>query len=108
MPAFCVTYGVCAYPHQPYNGGWTVVYAKDSDEARELHAAKYGYTKNGLGRYCTIYAEEDFKQTKMYANGNSGSRCHDVIGQADTDTDIFGLMGLGKLPDFPSVKKGAV
>ena len=54
---FVVTYGTS--PEFPYESGYSIVYAKSRCEACELHAKKYGYTKDGCLRFAFIYTTEE-------------------------------------------------
>ena len=60
MSKFYITYGTDDVPNQPYKGGYSIVYAKHEGEARDLHQAKYGLSKNGLLRFCSCYTEKQF------------------------------------------------
>ena len=67
------------YPFYPYKGGWSEVYATSLEEAIDKHHQKHGFTKDGYGRYCASYTEENFKLTGMYIDGNNGVFAHEVI-----------------------------
>ena len=76
MKNFYSTYGQSDV--YPYEGGYTVIQAKDFWEAQKKHIRRYGYTIDGYARYCCIYHEEEFKE--LYPDGmNMGSGCHETI-----------------------------
>lgn len=54
---FVVTYGTSQT--FPYEGGYSIVYAKDEKTAREMHAKKYGYAKDGCLRFAFCYTAEE-------------------------------------------------
>ena len=59
MEKFYITYGISSEA-QPYMGGYTVVNAETRGEAAQKHHRRYGFTKEGYGRYCSCYKEEEF------------------------------------------------
>lgn len=73
MKNYFISYGVDS-DKQPYKCGYTKVKARTMSEAVKKHNHKYGYTKEGFGRYCSCYPENEFKETSMY-----NQECWDVI-----------------------------
>lgn len=76
MSKYYFTYGLEGYP---FMGGWTEVEAPDLHVActvfREHHSDKTAGTLN-----CAfVYTEDQFRRTRMYAEGNFGFRCHETI-----------------------------
>ena len=65
--------------NQPFVGGWTVVNANSYIEAIDKFNAVHPTTKDGFINCAFVYAEEEFKQTKMYTNGNFGKFEQEVI-----------------------------
>ena len=62
---YYITYGSSeAYPYQ---GGYSIVHARTMSEAIKKHDHRFGYTRNGNGRYCSCYTEEEFN--KSYPDG---------------------------------------
>lgn len=76
MPKFYFTYGT---EGQPFFGGWTEVEAPDKPTAHFIFRAFHPDRRKGLLNCGSIYTEEQFKRTTMYANGNFGHRCHETI-----------------------------
>lgn len=77
LSRYYITYGTS--DNLPYQGGWTVIYAKDEDEARQKHIERYGLTEDGYARFAFSYTEEEFLSTSMYHDGNCGAYTHEVI-----------------------------
>ena len=69
---------------QPFKGGWIIIEAETIEaetieQACKIFRAMYQYKETGdtLLKFCSIYAEETFKQTEMYkSNDNLGAGCH--------------------------------
>ncbi len=76
MAKFYFTYGT---EGQPYAGGWTEVEAPDMDTACAAFRAYHPDRIGELLNCSSIYTEEQFKATRMFAVGNFGSHCHEVI-----------------------------
>ena len=76
MARFYFTYGTDG---QPYVGGWTEVEAPDRKSACAVFRAYHPDKWEGLVNCSSIYTEEQFKETRMYLEGNYGFRCHEVI-----------------------------
>ena len=58
---FVITYGTSAI--YPYESGYSIVYAPDMKTAREMHAKKYGYTRDdGCLRFAFSYTAEESKK----------------------------------------------
>mgnify|MGYP000859795895 FL=1 len=64
---------------QPFSGGWTVVNANSYTEAIDKFNAVHPKTKDGFINCAFVYDENEFKQTKMYTNGNFGKFEQEVI-----------------------------
>lgn len=81
MATFYFTYGSGG---QPFKGGWTEVNAPDRATAaaafRAFHPDKIPMCLD----CCTMYAEDDFKRTDMYSDGNLGAKCHEIISVSRT------------------------
>lgn len=74
---FYFTYGCEGHP---FSGGWTEIEAEDMETAcgafRAYHPDKVPHLLN----CCSVYAEEDFKETCMYKKGvNLGKPCQERI-----------------------------
>lgn len=76
MEKFYFTYGTSG---QPFVGGWTEVEAPNRkfacDTFRWFHPDKI----QGILNCSSVYTEQEFKLTQMYAEGNFDKRCHEVI-----------------------------
>lgn len=59
-------------------GGWTEVTAENMDQAIDMYSMVHPRSY-GLVSCCSIYTEETFKQTSMYADSNFGKRCVERI-----------------------------
>jgi hypothetical protein len=57
---FVMTYGTSA--SFPYEGGYSLVYARNMETARAMHAKKYGYTKDGYLRFAFSYTAEESRK----------------------------------------------
>jgi hypothetical protein len=57
---YYITYG--SSEAFPYQGGYSLVHAKNRIEACQKHNKRFGFTENGYGRYCRCYTEEEFKR----------------------------------------------
>ncbi len=77
MNRYYITYGTS--DTQPYQGGWSVVYAESEAEARQKHAKRHGTTESGTLRFAFSYTEERFNATDMPFEGNLGGYEHEVI-----------------------------
>lgn len=64
---------------QDFVGGWTEVEAPDIDKACEIFREHHPDRHKGVLNCSTVYSEEQFKRTKMYAGDNWGFRCHEVL-----------------------------
>ena len=64
---------------QPFMGGWTVVHANSYAEAIDKFNTIHPMTKGGFINCAFVYDENEFKQTKMYTNGNFGKFEQEVI-----------------------------
>lgn len=73
---FYFTYGTEGYP---YYGGWTEIIAPDLQAACNIFRAVHPDKAEGLLNCCSIYTENDFKQTLMFERGNFGERCHETL-----------------------------
>lgn len=78
MPKFIFTYGTDGHP---FYGGWTEIIAPDVDVAcavfRIFHPDRAGW--EGILNCASVYTEDRFKQTEMYASGNYGKFCQETI-----------------------------
>ena len=78
LKCFYFTYGS---EQHDYIGGWSEVYAANREEAvskfNSRHESKYPEHK--IPNCASIYDENEFKNTKMFKNGNFDARCHEVI-----------------------------
>lgn len=76
MEKFYFTYG---QEGQPFRGGWTEVVAPNSHLACEAFRHHHPDKIKGLLNCSSVYTEESFKATEMYAGGNFGARCRELI-----------------------------
>lgn len=77
MPKFYFTYGSEGHP---FVGGWTEVEAQAFYAACAAFRAFHPDKTPGLLNCCSVYEEDNFKQTSMYGPaGNFGYRCHETI-----------------------------
>lgn len=77
MPKFYFTYGSEGHP---FFGGWTEVEAPDFETACDVFRVYHPNKIGNLLNCCTVYTEENFRQTSMYGpGGNFGYRCHETI-----------------------------
>ena len=76
LKTYYFTYGL---ENQDFSGGWTEVEASDIDKACEIFRERHPDRHEGVLNCSTVYSEEQFKRTKMYAGGNFGCRCHEVL-----------------------------
>lgn len=70
---FYFTYG--SSPSYPFCEGYSVIYAKSEDEAREKHAKRYGYAKDGCLRFAFSYTYLEARTLGII----DPSECHEVI-----------------------------
>ena len=77
MAKFYFTYGTSR--QFPFQGGWTEVEAPSYDAACTAFRAFHPEASPNYLNCCEVYTEEWFKETKMYTEGNFGSRCHERI-----------------------------
>ena len=79
MKKFYFTFGSSKnYPHQ---GGWVEIHAKDMREAVKLFRSHYPDKDPGVLNCADYYTEEEFNNSGM-AEGNRGTGCHEIIGEA--------------------------
>lgn len=76
MANFYFTYGSEGHP---FYGGWTMVDAPNDRAAIAAFRAYHPDKSVGLLNCCNVYDETQFKATEMFANGNRGVRCHELI-----------------------------
>lgn len=76
MPKFYFTYGT---EGQPFVGGWTEVEAPSASAACAAFQVYHSDKTEGLLNCSSVYTEDQFKHTRMYAEGNFGSHCHETI-----------------------------
>ena len=76
MKRFYFTYGA---EGQPFCGGWTEVIAPDFESACSLFRAYHPDYHDGVLNCAGVYAEDRFKETSMYKNGNLGHRIWETI-----------------------------
>lgn len=57
---YYITYG--SSEAFPYQGGYSIVHAKNRVEASQKHNKRFGFTKDGYGRYCSCYTEDEFNK----------------------------------------------
>lgn len=76
MAKFYFTHGTDG---QPFIGGWTEVEAYNGHAACAAFRAYHPDKTSGLLNCSSVYSEEQFKHTEMFAMGNFGSRCHETI-----------------------------
>lgn len=65
-------------PEFPYKGGWVTVIAEDMLQAMRIFAARFPNEDHLL--CAEVYAQDEFRKTPMYLNGNMGAYSHEVIG----------------------------
>ena len=70
---FYFTYG--SSPCFPFCEGYSVIYAKSEDEAREKHAKRYGYTKGGYLRFAFSYTYLEARELGII----DPFKCHEII-----------------------------
>lgn len=80
MNKYYFTYGTSSC--MPYQGGWSLIYAEDIDEARDLHRDRHGLSENGLLRYAFDYTEEEFLKSGM-VDGNLGAKEQERLSSYD-------------------------
>lgn len=76
MQTFYFTYGTCG---QPFRGGWTKITAPNAETACAVFRAIHPKKDSNLLNCCSVYTEEQLKETEMYSNGNFGCFCHETI-----------------------------
>ena len=75
MAKFYFTFGSEGHP---FVGGWAEVHADNEDLAREAFRLIHP-NRDGCLCCCDVYPEAEFERTKMYAAGNMGHRCREII-----------------------------
>lgn len=81
MAKFYFTYG--NDPEYPFQGGWTVIEARNLKIATGVFKALHPLKDNRHDRVFEVlncaefYTEERFNKTKMPINGNRGAFCHE-------------------------------
>ena len=73
---FFFTYGTEGHP---FRGGWTVVAARDREEACRLFRAVHPDKIEGLLNCCAVYTSAEFLHTSMYRDGNFGATTQESI-----------------------------
>ena len=78
MAKYYFTYG--NHPVQPFEGGWTLIYAPCMAAAQQLFKM-YHPNPDGSGTLtCScFYTHMEFEQDDMYLTGNRGAKCHEII-----------------------------
>lgn len=65
---------------QPFCGGWTRVIARSCEEAIQLFRMFHPDKNKGFVNCASMYGEREFKNTRMYRDGNFGEREVETIG----------------------------
>lgn len=76
LKTYYFTYGLGT---QDFSGGWTEVEAPNIDKACEIFREHHPDRCKGELNCSAVYSEGQFKRTMMYAGGNWGFRCHEVL-----------------------------
>lgn len=76
MAKFYFIYGT---EGQPFVGGWTEIEAPNVNVACAAFRVYHPDKIEGLLNCSSVYTEEQFKSTEMFATGNFGFRCHETI-----------------------------
>ncbi len=78
IKTYYATYGTS--PDYPYQNGWTVIYAKNENEARQKHAERHGLTEHGTLRFAFIYSYEEWNResNRMRIDGNLGAYMQEI------------------------------
>lgn len=76
MAKFYFTYGT---EGQPFVGGWTEIEAPNVNVACAAFRVYHPDKIEGLLNCSSVYTEEQFKSTEMFATGTFGFRCHETI-----------------------------
>lgn len=76
MSKFYFTYGT---EGQPFSGGWTEVIADSREKAEAAFRIYHPDKIPGLLNCSSVYSEDVMKTTSMFAHGNFGQRCWEVI-----------------------------
>ena len=63
----------------PYQGGWIIIEANSVEKAHRIFQAFYPNRTPGVLNCADYYAEEAFRKTGMYEQGNHGKYCHNTI-----------------------------
>lgn len=87
MSKFYFTFGTGG---QPYAGGWTEVIADNRQKAVRAFRAYHPDKIPGCLNCADVYAEDVMKTTSMFAHGNFGHRCWEVIRLEKSTGDIKG------------------
>lgn len=82
---FYFTYGTDS--KQPFRGGWTEVIAPTRKAACKIFRIYHPDQTAGLLNCSSVYNGKDFENSEMYAQGNFGARCQEVITLTCEQTD---------------------
>ena len=76
MNKYYFTYGSEGHP---FKGGWTEVYAPTELMACVLFRMIHPDVTEGIMNFANIYPAAVFEKKPMFANGNFGAKCHEII-----------------------------